>query len=127
MKTKENNIRLWFDMWLAKTDFGIKNVFSDDAVYIESWGPKYVGNEKIAHWFKEWNARGDVVSWDIKKTIKDDDKIIVLWHFKCKMKNGKGQDLDGISVVKFNNEDQISFLQEFSCENETYDPYEKKE
>lgn len=38
MDNRERKIRLWFDMWLAKKDSGIFDVFSDDAVYIESWG-----------------------------------------------------------------------------------------
>lgn len=44
---KEAIIRLWFTIWLQKTDLGIQEIFSKDAVYIESWGPEYRGNEKI--------------------------------------------------------------------------------
>lgn len=40
MDNREKIIRLWFDMWLAKKDLGIFNVFSDNAVYIESWGAR---------------------------------------------------------------------------------------
>ena len=39
MNNREQKIRLWFDMWLQKNDLGILDLFSDDAVYIESWGP----------------------------------------------------------------------------------------
>ena len=38
---RERIVRLWFDMWLQKSALGISDVFSDDAVYIESWGPEY--------------------------------------------------------------------------------------
>lgn len=38
MDNRERIIRLWFDMWLAKKDLGIFNVFSDNAVYIEVGG-----------------------------------------------------------------------------------------
>ena len=41
MNTREEKIRMWFDMWLKKTDHGIMDLFSFDAVYIESWGPEY--------------------------------------------------------------------------------------
>ena len=58
MDNREKIIRLWFDMWLAKKDLGIFNVFSDNAVYIESWGPEYHGSKKIKLWFEEWNTRG---------------------------------------------------------------------
>ena len=37
METRERVIRLWFDMWLKKTDLGILEIFSQDALYIESW------------------------------------------------------------------------------------------
>ena len=47
MDNRERIIRLWFDMWLAKKDLGIFDVFSDNAVYIESWGPEYHGSKKI--------------------------------------------------------------------------------
>ena len=47
MDNRERIIRLWFDMWLAKKDLGIFDVFSDNAVYIESWGPEYHGFAKI--------------------------------------------------------------------------------
>ena len=51
MNTREEKIRMWFDMWLKKTDHGIMDLFSFDAVYIESWGPEYHGAKKIKHWF----------------------------------------------------------------------------
>ena len=38
MNIREQKIRLWFDMWLQKRDLGMEELFSDDAVYIESWG-----------------------------------------------------------------------------------------
>ena len=49
MNTREEKIRMWFDMWLKKTDHGIMDLFSFDAVYIESWGPEYHGAKKIKH------------------------------------------------------------------------------
>ena len=51
MNIREQKIRLWFDMWLQKMDLGIEDLFSADAVYIESWGPEYAGIKKIKHWF----------------------------------------------------------------------------
>ena len=41
MQEKESIIRLWFDMWLQQEDKEIDNIFAEDVVYIESWGPKY--------------------------------------------------------------------------------------
>ena len=40
LQKREKIIRLWFDMWLQQEDMGIDDIFAEDAVYIESWGPK---------------------------------------------------------------------------------------
>ena len=66
-ETREQKIRLWFNMWLQAKDLGIENIFSPDCTYIESWGPKYEGRAKVALWFREWNTRGRVVRWDIEQ------------------------------------------------------------
>ena len=57
MDKREKIIRLWFDMWLQKKDLGIEDIFSADALYIESWGPQYQGVAMVKHWFEEWNTR----------------------------------------------------------------------
>ena len=69
MDKREKIIRLWFDMWLQKKDLGIEDIFSADALYIESWGPQYHGSAKVKHWFEEWNTRGTVLQWDIKLSL----------------------------------------------------------
>ena len=66
-REKERIIRSWFEMWLHKEDTDIQDLFEENAVYIESWGPEYHGAEKIKHWFYEWNTRGEVLKWDIKQ------------------------------------------------------------
>ena len=50
---REQIIRVWFSMWLEKRDTGILDLFTPDAVYIESWGPWYHGAAAIRHWFRE--------------------------------------------------------------------------
>ena len=57
-ETREQKIRLWFDMWLQAKDLGIEDLFAPDCTYIESWGPRYEGRDKVALWFREWNTRG---------------------------------------------------------------------
>ena len=47
MDDREKIIRLWFDMWLDKKDSGISDIFSENTVYIESWGPEYHGSGKV--------------------------------------------------------------------------------
>ncbi|WP_304507382.1 nuclear transport factor 2 family protein [Anaerotignum sp.] len=124
MENKEKIISLWFDMWLKKQDLGIAEIFSNDAVYIESWGPQYKGVEKIKQWFTEWNTRGNVLVWDIKQYFHKGNQTIVEWYFKNTMNDGKVEAFDGVSIIKWTKYGKICFLQEFGCNINNYDPYQ---
>ncbi|TCL59622.1 nuclear transport factor 2 family protein [Allofournierella massiliensis] len=124
MKTRETIIRRWFDMWLQKKDLGIAEMFSDNATYIESWGPEYHGSAKIKLWFDEWNTRGTVLQWDIKQFFHKANQTMVEWYFKNQMNDGKVEAFDGISLVEWTNDDKILFLKEFGCNINNYDPYQ---
>lgn len=102
----------------------MNNIFSDDAVYIESWGPEYHGLGKIKLWFDEWNCRGTVLQWDIKQFIHKGNQTIVEWYFCNRMNNGKVEAFDGITLTRWNDEGKIVFLQEFGCNVNRYDPYQ---
>ena len=123
MNEREKIIRLWFDMWLQKKDLGISEMFADNSVYIESWGPEYHGSEKIKLWFDEWNTRGTVLQWDIKQFFHKENKTIVEWYFKNQMKNGKVEAFDGVSLIEWTSDNNILFLKEFGCNINNYDPY----
>lgn len=123
MENKERIIRLWFEMWLAKKDLGIFDIFSSDAIYIESWGPEYHGIQKIALWFEEWNTRGTVLQWDIKQFFHKDNQTIVEWYFKNQMDGGQAEAFDGISLIEWSSDNKIAFLKEFVCNENRYDPY----
>lgn len=123
MDNRERIIRLWFDMWLAKKDLGIFNVFSDNAVYIESWGPEYHGSKKIKLWFEEWNTRGTVLQWDIKQFFHKGNQTIVEWYFKNKMDAGNVEAFDGMSLIEWTPDGKIALLKEFGCNENRYDPY----
>ncbi len=123
MEQRETIIRLWFDMWLKKTDLGILDIFTPDAVYIESWGPEYHGAESIRHWFAEWNTRGTVLQWDIRQFFHREDQTVVQWFFRNRMRDGREEPFDGLSLVKWDPAGKIRFLQEFGCNIHRYDPY----
>lgn len=123
MENKERIIRLWFEMWLAKKDLGIFDIFSSDAIYIESWGPEYHGVQKIALWFEEWNTRGTVLQWDIKQFFHKDNQTIVEWYFKNQMDGGQAEAFDGISLIEWTPDNKIALLKEFGCNENRYDPY----
>lgn len=120
---REEAVRLWFDMWLQKRDLGIREIFSEDAVYIESWGPEYHGAEKISLWFGEWNARGTVCQWDIRQFFHSGDQTVVEWYFRDQMDDGKVEAFDGMSLIRWTEEGKIRFLKEFGCNENRYDPY----
>ena len=122
MDNRERIIRLWFDMWLTKKDLGISDIFSNNAIYIESWGPEYHGIKKIILWFEEWNTRGTVLQWDIKQFFHKDNQTIVEWYFKNKMDDGNVEAFDGISLIEWTPDDKIALLKEFGCNENRYDP-----
>lgn len=124
MNEREKIIRLWFDMWLQKKDLGISEFFTDNSVYIESWGPGYHGSAKIKLWFDEWNTRGTVLQWDIKQFFHKENQTMVEWYFKNQMNDGKVEVFDGVSLIEWTSDDKILFLKEFGCNINNYDPYQ---
>lgn len=127
MNEREKIIRLWFDMWLTQQDLGIDDIFLDDVIYIESWGPKYENYQTVKHWFNEWNTRGKVLAWDIKQFFNKDNQTIVEWHFKNKMNEGKVEEFDGISLIVWTADNKIKALKEFGCNCNNYNPYKESE
>ena len=124
MEDRERTIRLWFDMWLQKRDLGIGEIFAEDAVYIESWGPEYHGCEKIKLWFDEWNSRGTVLQWDIRQYFHKGDQTVVEWRFQCRMNDGTTDAFDGLSLVVWAEDGRIQRLTEYGCNSDRYDPYQ---
>lgn len=124
MNEREQKIQVWFKMWLEGSDQGIEDIFSPDAVYVESWGPEYHGLGKIRHWFREWNTRGTVLRWDIRQFFHRDDQTVVEWRFQNRMDDGRVEAFEGMSLIRWTAEGRICFLKEFGCNENRYDPYE---
>lgn len=124
MDKREKMIKLWFEMWLQKKDLGIADIFSDDVVYTESWGPEYKGVQKIRMWLEEWNTRGTVLTWEIKQFFHKDNQTIVEWYFKNTVNEGKIEEFDGMSLIVWNEQNKIISLKEFGCNINNYDPYQ---
>ena len=124
MEEREARVRLWFSMWLQKTDLGMEHIFAEDATYVESWGPLYRGRNRIQLWFHEWNTRGSVTIWDIRQFFHKGKQTIVEWYFKNEMDSGKSEAFDGISLITWTDDNRIRFLKEFGYNISHYDPYE---
>lgn len=127
LQLREAVIQEWFDMWRNGRDSGIRDIFAADCVYVESWGPCYMGVGRIVHWFQEWNTRGRVTAWKVKQFFHREDQTAVEWYFRCEMSDGTVRAFDGMSLVRWTRENQISFLKEFGCNRSNYDPYERGE
>lgn len=123
MEKREQIIRLWFDMWLEMKDRGIEGIFARDCVYIESWGPKYLGTKAVKRWFDDWNKSNRVLIWDIKQFFHRDQQTVVEWFFKCEMEESKVDGFDGVSIIRWDQEDRIRYLKEFGCKLPNYEPY----
>lgn len=123
MDKREQTVRLWFDMWLQKKDLGMEDIFTPNAVYIESWGPEYHGLEKIRHWFQEWNSRATVLRWDIKGFLHGEGATMVEWYFQNVQDKGFPEAFDGVTLIRWSPEGKIAHLQEFGCNLDRYDPY----
>lgn len=120
---REKKIRKWFAMWLSKEDTGIMELFSPNAVYIESWGPEYHGSSTIKHWFDEWNSRGQVFKWEIKQFFHCGNQTVVDWYFENRMSNGVKDSFDGLSLVVWTEDGKIQSLKEYGCNIDRYNPY----
>ena len=120
---REAVIRQWFDMWLRQEDLGIDGMFAEDVCYIESWGPQYEGRAAVRHWFREWDARGKVLVWEIKGYFHREDRTVVEWYFRNQMNDGRVEQFDGLSLVEWTPDNKIRALKEFGCNLDRYDPY----
>lgn len=124
MKKREEIIRLWFSMWIEQKDLGIGDIFAEDVIYTESWGPKYKNRKTVEHWFNEWNTRGRVLIWDIKQFIHQGNQTVVEWYFKNNMNNGNIEEFDGVSLILWTEDNKIKALKEFGCNLNNYNPYQ---
>ena len=66
---KEDIVKRYFQSWLDKNIEPLGNIFSDDIIYSECYGPEYHGLPQILKWFSDWNKKGTVLKWEIKKFI----------------------------------------------------------
>lgn len=112
MIEREKIIESYFDCWLNNNSLMLRKIFDLDAIYSECYGPKYNGLYSIERWFDDWNKQGQVLVWDIKQFIHQNNITVVEWYFKCKYKE-KVSEFDGVSLIEFNNDNYIVNLKEF--------------
>ena len=122
-ENREQKIRLWFAMWLQAKDLGMEDLFAPDCIYIESWGPKYEGRDKVSLWFREWTPGGGVVRGDLAQFFHPGPQTVGEGACRTAINDGSVEEFHGLSLVRWDGEDRIVFLQEFGCNIHNYDPY----
>ena len=120
---KEDIVKNYFQAWLDKNIEPLGNIFSDDIVYTECYGPEYHGLPQVLKWFSDWNINGTVLKWEIKNFIHQGAFTAVEWYFECNYDN-KISGFDGVSIVEFNENMKIVSLKEFQSKSEHNYPYE---
>jgi len=126
MEYREIIIKEYFNAWISKDDSVLETVFAVNAKYIECYGPAYDGLVQIQRWFKHWHEHGSVLSWTINKFVHDGEDCICDWYFECEY-NGKGDGFNGVSWIKFNDENEIIELREYQSKVPNYFPYSDKD
>lgn len=112
----------YFQAWIDNNQTIIDQVFASNIVYSECYGPEYHGIDEINQWFNDWHQKGQVMRWDIKHMIYQENQVVVEWNFQCVYKEKENQ-FDGVSIIEFNQHHQIEKVKEFqSKSNHTY-PY----
>lgn len=101
MKQREDTIRKWFSLWLDSREAELSDLFTEDAAYIESWGPEYYGREMIARWFRDWHRSGQVLRWDIQEFLDSENTTVVRWYFQCQISGEAPTGFDGLSLIRW--------------------------
>lgn len=122
MDIRERVVRNNFGSWLKKDVDSFSACFAEEATYSECYGPEYHGVAQLRRWFEEWNQYGAVLQWDIKQFIGVEDTVVAEWYFRC-IYDGNCDGFDGVSIIVFNKENQITSVKEFQSKAEHYFPY----
>lgn len=124
MHIMEEIIREYFQAWLNKDVETVKEIFSENIMYSECYGPEYHGLSQVLRWFNDWNKKGNVLEWTIKRIMLLNNSAIAEWHFKCDYA-GNVNDFDGVTIADFDDDGKINKLCEFQSKSEHYFPYDE--
>lgn len=126
MEHRETIIKEYFNSWISSNDSILCKVFDSNIKYIECYGPAYEGLAQIHQWFKDWHSHGArVIKWNIVEFVHYKENCICDWYFECEY-DGKIDGFNGVSWVKFNDNNKIVELREYKSEVPNYFPYRTK-
>lgn len=118
----EATIRKYFQAWIEADPEPVKEVFSENILYSECYGPEYRGLAQIIRWFEDWNTRGRVLEWTIKRVIEQEKTLVAEWYFRYEY-DGKTDAFDGVTIADFDDDNRIVKLCEFQSKAEHCFPY----
>ena len=122
MEFREKLIKRYFKSWINNEKNILREIFSENIVYSECYGPEYNGISIIERWFEDWHNNGQVLAWDIKQFIHNENITVVEWYFKCFYKANESE-FNGVSIIEFDDNDRIISLKEFQSKFKHYYPY----
>lgn len=126
MERRERLIRAYFDAWVKKDAAALEETFDENIVYSECYGPVYIGLAQVRRWFEDWNQKGSVLEWRIRRFFHAGGSTVVDWHFCCDWDGGVSA-FDGVSIVDFGPEGRIIRLREFESKSEHVYPYGRED
>ena len=119
----EQVLRDYLRAWLEKDSSGLRDIFAENILYSECYGPEYHGIGQILQWFHDWNKRGTVLEWTIKRIIQQGNTLVAEWYFKCDYE-GSIDGFDGVTIADFDETMRITKLLEFQSKAEHECPYD---
>ena len=122
---KEYILKSYFQSWIDNNISILSQIFSENVIYSECYGPEYHGISQIHDWFEDWHKQGKILQWDIKRSIESNNTLIVEWYFKCNY-NGEISEFNGVTVADFDSDNRIHRLSEYQSKCEHYYPYDSK-
>lgn len=123
MKKREEIIKEYFNSWVIRDESVLEEVFEENIIYMECYGPGYKGIGQVKKWFTEWHKHGRVVAWNISEFVHNEKYSICDWHFECEY-DGKLDAFNGVSWIEFNVENKIIKLREYQSKVPNYFPYD---
>ncbi len=127
IKKQEEQIKAYFNVWLNRDIKQLNQIFSKDVYYAECMGPEYRGLYQVEEWIKFMFNKQIVLNWDIHEMISSFDQktMTVIWTFHAK--EDKEYNFDGVSIIKFDNEDRILSIHEYEAIHDKETPKYIKE
>lgn len=115
-------LKNYIQAWLDVDSTVVEKTFAENAVYTECYGPRYCGRSQIMQWFADWNQKGRVLEWTVKRSIEQGNVAVAEWYFSYRY-DGEAGSFDGVTVAEFDEAGKILRLSEYESKAEHEYPY----